>query len=71
MTTLIPSIVIPLEDLVSNLSGARTYAAAYFLPEIASSAPPQDLVRAIDYAHSYLVRSFPCDFTVAPLTAYL
>ncbi|KAK0244875.1 hypothetical protein EDD85DRAFT_946183 [Armillaria nabsnona] len=54
MTTLIPSIVILLEDLVSNLSGARTYTAAYFLPEIASSVPPQDLVRAIDYAHSYL-----------------
>ncbi|KAK0224672.1 hypothetical protein EDD85DRAFT_795715 [Armillaria nabsnona] len=54
MTTLIPSIVIPLEDLVSNLSGAHTYATAYFLLEIASSAPPQDLVHVIDYAHSYL-----------------
>lgn len=52
---------------MSNLSGARTYAAAYFILEIASLALPQDLVRTIDYAHSYLVRLFSIQISLLPV----
>ncbi len=58
MTMLIPSIIIPLEDLVTNMNGAHTYAAAYFNPTISSSVPLQDLACAINFTHTYLVQPF-------------
>ncbi|KAK0235566.1 hypothetical protein EDD85DRAFT_792383 [Armillaria nabsnona] len=64
MTTLIPSIVIPLKDLVSNLSGARTYAAAYFIPEIASLAPPQDLAAYIEGLQAHDLRDLEYSITL-------
>ncbi len=67
ITTFIPSIVILLENLVSNLF------ATYFNPAILLLVPSQDLVYIIDYAHSYLMLPFPLDFTIVSftLTAYL
>lgn len=51
-----------LDDICSNLRGARIYTAAYFESGALNRATVDELVQAVSKAHAYLARHPPFAF---------